>query len=159
MFTRTFLLASSLTLLGVAYASPALQIRDSTITLPAAKRVNTTGIIKLVPHDRARAQKLKASKGGLQPETIVGSLPATNQAVDYVVNVSRMYLDVANCSKSRCRYKSETRRRLVSDRVIQSMFYEYSRVYRFPSCRYGKFEHMGWRHEALRGDFYQRANS
>ena len=88
MFTSTILVASSLTLLGAAFASPTLQVRDSTITLPVAKRVNTTGIIKLVPHDRARAQKLKASAGGLQPETIVGSLPATNQAVDYVVNVS-----------------------------------------------------------------------
>ncbi|KIP11109.1 hypothetical protein PHLGIDRAFT_114776 [Phlebiopsis gigantea 11061_1 CR5-6] len=87
MHSRSILLVSSLTLLGASYASPALHVRDSIITLPVAKRVNTTGIIKLVPHDRARAQKLKGSKGGLQPDTIIGNVPATNQAVDYVVSV------------------------------------------------------------------------
>ena len=92
MYTRSVLLVSSLTLLGAAYASPTLHVRDSIVTLPVAKRVNTTGgIIKLVPHDRARAQRLKGKSGGIQPDAVVGSVPATNQAVDYVVNVSIMH--------------------------------------------------------------------
>lgn len=93
MFSRAFLLTSVslyLSTLGVVDANP-VKIRDSTVTLPFAKRVNATGTLNLVAHDRARVQGLRAkgsgvSHGALQPD-IVGEVPATNQAVDYVVNV------------------------------------------------------------------------
>jgi hypothetical protein len=88
MLSSTFLIAS-LALFTSVYASP-VTVRDTFVTIPIAKRVNTTGgALRLVQHDRARVQGLHALASGshLRPETIVGSLPATNQAVDYVATV------------------------------------------------------------------------
>jgi len=61
------------------------------VTLKTAKRVNETGTFNLLVRDQARAKGLKAK--GTNPTLsfkgagIVGSIPATNQAVDYVVDV------------------------------------------------------------------------
>lgn len=88
MRTHPLFLISSLGFLCASYATPVV-VRNAPVTLPAVKRINTTGTLNLVAHDRARIAgfRARATKGSLQPETIVGSVPATNQAVDYVVNV------------------------------------------------------------------------
>ncbi|EKM61622.1 uncharacterized protein PHACADRAFT_248326 [Phanerochaete carnosa HHB-10118-sp] len=88
MRVRRFLLASSLGLLGTAYATP-MTVRSAPVTLPVAKRVNTTGTLNLVAHDRARVAGLRARStgGALQSDSIVGSAPSTNQAVDYVASI------------------------------------------------------------------------
>ncbi|THH26965.1 hypothetical protein EUX98_g7217 [Antrodiella citrinella] len=61
------------------------------ITLKSAKRVNATGTFNLVVRDQARAKGLKAKaanpKLAFKQAGIVGSIPATNQAVDYTVEV------------------------------------------------------------------------
>ena len=85
------LLAASLSL--SVCATPVV-VRDSFVTIPVAKRINTTtGTLKLVEHDRQRVRSLlaKASHSQLQSQTIVGSISATNQAVDYVVSVRHAY--------------------------------------------------------------------
>ena len=85
---RSTALLSFLSLALAAFAEP-ITIRDSTITLPIAKRVNATGGISgLAQRDKLRAQYLKnGSKPGFSQASSVGSIPATNQVVDYVVNV------------------------------------------------------------------------
>ncbi|THG94256.1 hypothetical protein EW026_g7181 [Hermanssonia centrifuga] len=91
MFSRSPLLIA-LTLALVVSANP-LTVRDAPlVTLPIAKRVNTTSTTSLLKHDQARARGLIAranarlnGKRGPSPDTIVGSTPATDQIVDYVV--------------------------------------------------------------------------
>lgn len=93
MFSSTSLLVTIALALSVA-ANPILfnQRRAGTpITLKSAKRVNATGTFNLVVRDQARAKNLKAK--GANPTLafknagVVGSIPATNQAVDYTVDV------------------------------------------------------------------------
>ena len=61
------------------------------ITLKSAKRVNATGTFNLLVRDQARAKGIKAqgqnSKLAFKNAGVVGSIPATNQAVDYTVDV------------------------------------------------------------------------
>ena len=62
------------------------------ITLQAAKRINSTNVqeVGLLQRDQARAKGLKAhatASGPFGKAPIVGSIPATNQAVDYTVTV------------------------------------------------------------------------
>ncbi|PSR71068.1 hypothetical protein PHLCEN_2v13037 [Hermanssonia centrifuga] len=94
MFSRSPLLIA-LTLALVVSANP-LTVRDAPlVTLPIAKRVNTTSTTSLLKHDQARARGLIAranarlnGKRGPSPDTIVGSTPATDQIVDYVVTIN-----------------------------------------------------------------------
>ncbi|TCD61549.1 hypothetical protein EIP91_008260 [Steccherinum ochraceum] len=76
--------------LALAVAANPLAIREPLVTLPLAKRVNVTGTATLLQRDQARAQSLKrlgeASAGGVVSNAAIG-VPATNQLVDYVVNV------------------------------------------------------------------------
>ena len=98
MFSAPSLLAILTLALAVA-ATPLIKRDASTITLSVAKRVNITGSGKdILLHDQARIKALRARaeakpgstkpKGPVSDTKIVGSIPATNQAVDYVVNVS-----------------------------------------------------------------------
>ncbi|KAJ3541125.1 hypothetical protein NM688_g6128 [Phlebia brevispora] len=88
-------LIAFLTTAIVVSASPLVRQDASTITFPVAKRVNVTGLTGLVQHDQARAKALFArglaratgNKGPVSDTKIIGSVPATNQAVDYVVSV------------------------------------------------------------------------
>lgn len=76
-------------------ASPVV-IRDSPITLPFARRFNTTGTTRLLELEQARARALRdrprTAPAGLQgtklPPSAAFSIPASNQIVDYVVSVS-----------------------------------------------------------------------
>lgn len=82
-------LFSFLTLALVAFAEP-IRIRDTLISFPVAKRVNSTvGVAGLAQRDQQRAKFLKQrGNGQLRQASSVGSVPSTNQLVDYVVNVS-----------------------------------------------------------------------
>ncbi|KAI0752478.1 family A1 protease [Daedaleopsis nitida] len=79
--------------LAAALCAEALHIRRDSVpvTLPFVRRLNTTGISKLLDIDQARAKTLKAraSKGpsALQQNAIFDA-PATNQAVDYTTTVT-----------------------------------------------------------------------
>lgn len=88
MFSASSLVATLTLALAVA-ASP-LAIREPLVTLPFAKRVNITGTANLLQRDQARAQGLKrlgqARSGGVVSDAVI-SVPATNELVDYVVNV------------------------------------------------------------------------
>ncbi|CAL1694483.1 unnamed protein product [Somion occarium] len=69
------------------------RVTGGTITLQAAKRINSTNIreVGLLQRDQARAKVLKAratAKGPFDNAPIVGSIPATNQAVDYTVTLN-----------------------------------------------------------------------
>ncbi|KAI0094449.1 aspartic peptidase A1 [Irpex rosettiformis] len=81
-------LFSFLTLALVAFAEP-IRIRDSQISFPVAKRVNSTvGAPGLALRDKQRAQFLKQrGKGQLRQASSVGNIPSTNQLFDYVVDV------------------------------------------------------------------------
>ncbi len=82
-------LFSFLTLALVVFAEP-IRIRDTLISFPVAKRVNSTvGIAGLAQRDQQRAKFLKQrGNGQLRQASSVGSIPSTSQLVDYVVSVS-----------------------------------------------------------------------
>lgn len=68
------------------------RVQGGVITLQAAKRINSTNVqqVGLLKRDQARAKGLKAratATGPFDKAPIVGSIPATNQAVDYTVTV------------------------------------------------------------------------
>ncbi|KAF7794844.1 hypothetical protein EIP86_005986 [Pleurotus ostreatoroseus] len=96
MFSASSFL-SILTFALAVSATPPLVRQDSPlISLPVAKRINITGTTNLVQHDRARVEALRAKaearvsgvkKGPVSDAKSVGSVPSTNQGVDYVVNV------------------------------------------------------------------------
>ncbi|KAM5546222.1 hypothetical protein V8D89_000348 [Ganoderma adspersum] len=71
--------------------SEALVVRKpSPVTLPFARRFNSTGATKILEHDQARAKVLKAralAKPGQLSRRIIDNDPVTNQAVDYVATV------------------------------------------------------------------------
>ena len=87
---------SSALLLTLAFtlavsANPVV-IRDSPITLPITKRLNANGTFNLLERDQARVKGLKQfarqKTAGTLVDAVVASVPVTNQAVDYVANVS-----------------------------------------------------------------------
>lgn len=90
MFPGSSIIAT-LTLAIAVAANPLVQVRDTPITLSAAKRFNFTGSASLLERDQARVKGLRqlaeAKISGKLNEDAVISTPATNQAVDYVVNV------------------------------------------------------------------------
>lgn len=91
MFSRSALLAAVALALAAA-ANPVVQIRDAPISLTFAKRLNFTGTVSLLERDQKHAQGLKARAAaklnGQFVQAAAGSVSATNQLVDYVVNVS-----------------------------------------------------------------------
>ncbi|KAI0365370.1 family A1 protease [Pilatotrama ljubarskyi] len=94
MFAALQLTFAALAAFALVFVTPtiALVIRKdaSPVTLPFARRFNTTGAAKLLELDRARAKALrtgmKASPNVSQQGAAVNA-PATNQAVDYVTTV------------------------------------------------------------------------
>ncbi|OBZ79192.1 Polyporopepsin [Grifola frondosa] len=81
-----------LTLAVAAGATPVVQVRDNLVRMQVAKRCNFTGSGTLLARDQARAQNMRAQtqakQSGMPLNTdAVISIPADNQAVDYVVNV------------------------------------------------------------------------
>jgi len=77
-------------LLALTVAANPVVVRDNLITLPIAKRVNSTGATNVLERDQARARGLRqigeAKTSGLKSDAVI-SVPATNQLVDYVVSV------------------------------------------------------------------------
>ncbi|TCD68313.1 hypothetical protein EIP91_011172 [Steccherinum ochraceum] len=90
MFPGSYLVSLA-TLALVVTAEPVFRRVDTPpITLQTAKRVNTTGTVNLLARDQARAKVLKAggsNKLAFKNAGIVSSIPATNQAVDYTVQI------------------------------------------------------------------------
>ncbi|OSD00664.1 acid protease [Trametes coccinea BRFM310] len=93
-FSNSFfsLLLLAITLAVTASATPVVQVRDSLVRLSTAKRFNLTGSGTLLARDQARVRNLRARAAakiaGVEfVEDADGSVPADNQAVDYVVNV------------------------------------------------------------------------
>ncbi|KZT32608.1 aspartic peptidase A1 [Sistotremastrum suecicum HHB10207 ss-3] len=92
--TKLSVLLSALLTLTVVLASPVVQIRDSIITIPIAKKIVSTGSRNFVEAERARAQGLiargkakAAARARGESDAAVGNIPVTNQAVTYVSNV------------------------------------------------------------------------
>ncbi|KAG2044362.1 aspartic peptidase domain-containing protein [Suillus americanus] len=85
MFPAASLLTTLLLALSIA-ASP-VEIRSSPITLPIARRLNTSGgTINLLQHDQSRAASLKnVGESSLSRRT--GSITVTNDAVSYIAAV------------------------------------------------------------------------
>ncbi|KAI0819361.1 family A1 protease [Trametes gibbosa] len=86
------LLALTLTFLLVA-PTVALHVRTdaSPVRLPFARRLNTTGMAKLLEIDRKRAKAFRAGSRAapnLFQQGAAVNVPATNQAVDYVTTVT-----------------------------------------------------------------------
>ncbi|KAG0707572.1 aspartic peptidase domain-containing protein [Suillus ampliporus] len=85
MFPAASLLTTLLLALSIA-ASP-VEVRDSPITLPVARRLNTSGgTINLLQHDQSRAAALK-SVGTSSVGRRAASIPVTNEAVSYIAEV------------------------------------------------------------------------
>ncbi|KAG0700668.1 aspartic peptidase domain-containing protein [Suillus ampliporus] len=85
MFPAASLLTTLLLALSIA-ASP-VEVRDSPITLPVARRLNTSGgSINLVEHDQSRAAALK-SIGTSSLGRRAASIAVTNEAVSYIAAV------------------------------------------------------------------------
>ncbi|KAF9820011.1 hypothetical protein IEO21_01673 [Rhodonia placenta] len=79
------LLATLLLAFTVA-ANPVL-VRDGKVSLPLARRTNSTGLLNVLQRDQARATSLKARAQAKLQGRSSGSIEATNQAEDYVVSV------------------------------------------------------------------------
>ncbi|KAG2032340.1 aspartic peptidase domain-containing protein, partial [Suillus americanus] len=85
MFPAASLLTTLLLALSIA-ASP-VEIRDSPITLPIARRLNTSGgTINILQHDQSRAAALK-NVGESTLNRRAGSIAVTNDAVGYIAAV------------------------------------------------------------------------
>lgn len=99
MFPYYSLLAT-LVLALVVTANPVV-IRDSPVTLPLVRRLNANGTaFNLLARDQARVSGLRSFAqrkltGTLSEAATLASIPATNQAVDYVVSVSWLPLTSA----------------------------------------------------------------
>ena len=83
----------ALTFAATANATPVVQVRDNLVRVPMAKRFNLTGSGTLLARDQARVKNLLARanahlSGTTLSSDAVISVPAENQAVDYVINVS-----------------------------------------------------------------------
>lgn len=85
-------------------ATPLVRAQTNSVRLPMAKRINATGSVKILAHDQARVRGLRARAaaraGGYRlpnPNGDSGSVPATNQVVDYVVDVSTSCLAAISC--------------------------------------------------------------
>ncbi|KAG1834412.1 aspartic peptidase domain-containing protein [Suillus variegatus] len=86
MFPAASLLTTLLLALSIA-ASP-VEVRNSPVTLPIARRLNTSGgAINLVQHDQSRAAALKSFKGDSTLSRRTGSITVTNDAVGYIAEV------------------------------------------------------------------------
>ena len=93
-------LFSFLTLALVAFAEP-IRIRDSQISFPVAKRVNSTvGAAGLALRDKQRAKFLKQSGGSLRQASSVGSIPSSHSNV-YHDHIDNVYFELALLSESR----------------------------------------------------------
>ncbi|KAG2033105.1 aspartic peptidase domain-containing protein [Suillus americanus] len=103
MFPVVSLLTTLLLALSIA-ASP-VEIRDSPITLPIARRINTSGgTINLLQHDQSRATALKTVGRDILGRR-TDSIPVTNVAVGYVAAISignpaRTYYLIVDCGCS-----------------------------------------------------------
>lgn len=87
MFPKAAL--TSVLLLAMSVAATPVAVRDTLVTLPFAKQINTTGSGHIVQQDRARVQQLVAkystASSGLQSDA--ASITVTNQAVSYIASV------------------------------------------------------------------------
>lgn len=87
MFPKAAL--TSLLLLAMSVVATPVTVRDTLITLPFAKQINSTGSGHIVQQDKARVKQLVAkystASSGLRAD--VASIPVTNQAVSYVASV------------------------------------------------------------------------
>ncbi|EIW52038.1 family A1 protease [Trametes versicolor FP-101664 SS1] len=90
------LVSAALAALALSFAiapGTAVHIRNnaSPVTVPFARRVNATGIAKLLEVDRARAKSFKTgTRAAATPfqQNAAADVPVTNQAVDYVMTVT-----------------------------------------------------------------------
>ncbi|KAI0675925.1 aspartic peptidase A1 [Trametes maxima] len=87
----TSILALLPLLAAIILATPLVEVRQNSIRLPVAKRFNFTGSTRVLERDQARARSLRlraaARSRGARPSPELASVPATNQVVQYVVNV------------------------------------------------------------------------
>ncbi|KAG2350640.1 acid protease [Suillus weaverae] len=85
MFPAASLL--TILLLALSIAGSPFEVGNSPITLPIARRLNTSGgTINLLQHDQARAAALKDHSISTHDRR-AGSIPATNDAIGYTVAV------------------------------------------------------------------------
>ncbi|KAG6380940.1 aspartic peptidase domain-containing protein [Boletus reticuloceps] len=89
MFPAASLLTTLLLALSIA-ATP-VEIRSPPVTLPFAKRINTSGgAINLVQHDQSRAAAIKDRGAAIQSGKMdrrAASIAVTNEAVSYIASV------------------------------------------------------------------------
>lgn len=84
-------------------ATPVVRAQTNSVRLPMAKRINATGSAKILEHDQARVRSLRARAAARAsghklptPGGDSGNVPATNQVVDYVVDVCTFSLIVVS---------------------------------------------------------------
>ncbi|CAL1710300.1 unnamed protein product [Somion occarium] len=86
----TQLLFATLFLASTVLTNPIVG-RGKSVTLSFARHLNFTGTVNILQKDQARAHELKTKQRNILHDKIPTSaafgIPATNQAVDYVVNV------------------------------------------------------------------------
>jgi cathepsin E len=90
MFPASLLTTLTL-LLALAVSANPVVIRNSPITLPISRRVNTTSIHNLLRHDLSRAKALRArgearAAGTFHVDAVINE-SVDNQAVTYVASV------------------------------------------------------------------------
>src|SRR6267154_3244922 len=77
-----------LTTLALSIAASPVDVRNSVITLPIIRRLNTSnGTMNILEHDRARAAALKGISAS-PLDRRASSIPIVNAAFNYVANVA-----------------------------------------------------------------------
>ncbi|OJA17397.1 acid protease [Rhizopogon vesiculosus] len=91
-----FALLLTTLLLTMSIAASPVEVRDSPVTLPMARKLNLQGgTINLLQHDQARATALKdRTASGLDRRA--GSAPITNEAVSYIVQADYLIVDTGS---------------------------------------------------------------
>lgn len=140
MFPAASLLTTLLLALSIA-ATP-VEVRSPRVTLPFAKRINTSGgAIQLVEHDQARATALKERGAAIQSGNLdrrTASFAVTNEAVSYVAAV-QVGNPATTCVLRLC---------------IE--FHDiYSHVCRQFDRRHWLFQHLGWCLYTIHSNKYQ----
>jgi hypothetical protein len=71
---------------SVAANPTVVQVRDTFVTLPFARRINVTGTLDLVLRDQARARQF-AKQSGTSTSEVTSDVGVTNAGVNYVASV------------------------------------------------------------------------
>lgn len=112
------------------WASPVVQVRNPSITLPLARHFNATGVIPMAQRDAARIKALvQSAKGNIQPRNTYALEPAfANFYYTVEVRIAILCVLLKGQTFVHHRWGSEFLRIIVSDNKIVGFLCIYPRI-------------------------------